>query len=165
MRALALAALLASAGCAATNGGGVASKVREAGNAGTSQAVDRPASVAAAPADSSWLHWTAPATKARWCGDSAGVQRDAVHASILKINTVTPPGYYHGCEADPDCWARVRAFNTPDTVWSAWAAPGARCSVRVGAGEYVADVTRSRCKAWRVVRVQPAASAAKEGER
>jgi uncharacterized protein YndB with AHSA1/START domain len=108
----------------------------------------------AAPADSSWLHWTAPATKARWCGDSAGVQRDPVHASILKINTVTPPGYYHGCEADPACWARVRAFNTPDTVWSAWAAPGARCSVRVGAGEYVADVTRARCRAWRIEEVK-----------
>ena len=153
MRALALAALLACAGCAPSLG-----RLPW----GSTHAVGAPPDMwLAGEGDSLWLYWTAPATKARWCGDSAGVQRDAVHASILRLRGQAP-AWRPGCEADSACWALVRRQTTPDTVWSAWAAPGARCSVRVGAGEYVADVTRSRCRAWVVVRVQPAASAAKE---
>ena len=130
-RAFVLLLALACCGCAAVRGGG---EVQPAGQ----QSWQRVSAVgAAAPAPT--LFWTAPAYLALGCEpDTTRPARDVQTHYVLKLNTVTPPMYFPGCEAWLTCWQSVVAFNVPDTVATlrnVW--PGAACSTSVGPGQYV----------------------------
>ena len=141
MTRLALLLALCCAGCAATNGGGgLVPSVATRSAAGVRASL-------AAPADT--LSFTLPTRGALGCWTSErDTLRERLRWQVRRLNTVTPPGYFHGCEALPECWRGVRAFNVPVAVDSGWAMPGDSVSVRVGAGQYYATSANSKGWTW-----------------
>ena len=88
------------------------------------------------------LQWHAPL--ALGCDGSGGPAHDAQEQVGLKLNTVTPPMYYRGCEFDSACWAQVVAFNVPAEAFRFTAPPGARCSTAVTSGQFVVVAVNGR---------------------
>lgn len=140
-RALSILALaLLCGGCAATTGGSGLG----AGDA-ASPSVALPKYAVAATADSFTLAFTLP-TRGSW--GCAPQERDTLHERqawrVYRLNETTPPGYYHGCEADTACWRVVVAWNEPRMVASGTGAPGDSVRVRVAAGQYIARASNSK---------------------
>lgn len=134
-RVAALVLGAACAGCAATNAGG--SWRDDVRQMPARAAVGSTAPAKAAP-DSVWLTFTVPALGSpNGCEPDTTLQHDARTVDVLRLNTVQPPNYRRGCEADTACWDSVKVWNVPALVARLERlAPGQRCSVRVAAGLY-----------------------------
>lgn len=161
-----------AAGCAATNGGvrGTVQRqvvpppasVVDGGRSGdrdpvAQDAVDVGARTGgharAVVADSSALTFTAPSFGSLGCEpDTAKPLHGGQRVYLLRLKGQVP-NYWPGMMQTVAGMDSVRLLTRPDTVWRAAVQPGVRCSVRVAAGEYVAETVGQRCPSWRVVRV------------
>lgn len=114
------------------------------------------APAASAPADSVTIRFHAPSHGALSCDapDTTRPLRDAVRVIVMRLKG-QPPFYRPGCEFNAACWDSVVRYGEPDTLWQAWAVPGAACSLRVARGaQYVPRVRGQACGAWKVLVVQ-----------